>query len=67
MTMAMPEVKPVITGMGMMDTRRPTFSRAITSSITPDRRPAVSTPCRPYRADRVMRMAAMAPVGPLIW
>ena len=35
--------------------------------ITPAASDATNTPCKPYWATMPMRMALMAPVGPLIW
>ncbi len=66
MIMAIPEVKPVITGAGMYDTSLPILNIAAMTSIAPDRKPAMSTPCIPNLTESVSSIADIAPVGPEI-
>ena len=66
MIMAMPEVKPMITGMGMKPISRPRRKMPASRRRTPAAKQAKKTPCRPYCATMPMRTALMAPVGPEI-
>ena len=65
--MAMPLVKPITTLVGMKLTSLPRRSSPASRITTPAARLATNTPCRPYCATMVIRMALMAPVGPEIW
>ena len=65
MTVAMPAVKPVVTGWGMNWIRRPRRKRPIATSITPASSPEISRPARPYLAWMGARMTMKAAVGPL--
>lgn len=64
MMMAMPEVKPMMTGIGMKPMRRPSFKSPAASSSTPAAKQAKKTPCSPYCATMPMSTALIAPVGP---
>ena len=63
---AIPEVKPVITGAGMYETSLPILRTAAITRIAPEIKPARRTPCMPYFTERVRRIADIAPVGPEI-
>lgn len=64
---AIPDVKPVITGAGINAMNLPNLSSPIISRNTPEIKPAIQTPCRPYFWASTIKTALMAPVGPLIW
>ena len=67
MMMAMPEVKPMMTGIGMKLIKRPSLKTPANSSRTPAAKQAKNTPCRPYSATMPTSTALIAPVGPEIW
>lgn len=67
MIIAMPLVKPMTTLVGMKLTSLPRRRMPASRIITPAASDARNTPCKPYWATMPMRMALMAPVGPLIW
>ena len=67
MTVAMPAVKPVVTGWGMNSMSRPRRIAPIATSRTPAMRPAVSSPERPYLVTIGARMTMNAAVGPVTW
>ncbi|MPM42193.1 hypothetical protein SDC9_88856 [bioreactor metagenome] len=64
MIIAIPDVKPVMTGMGINETKFPSLRTPAISKMTPDMKQAINTPCRPNCATRVIRIADIAPVGP---
>ena len=66
-TVAMPAVKPVVTGWGMNSTRRPRRAAPIATSSIPAMRPAVSSPERPKRDTIGARTTTKAAVGPVTW
>ena len=66
MITAMPEVKPVMTGMGMNAVSLPSLKQAASTISTPARNVATNMPFRPYWLTTPISTAAMAPVGPEI-
>ena len=64
MMIAMPDVKPMMTGIGMKLMSRPSRSAPAMSSNTPA---AKHTPCSPCAATMPTSTALIAPVGPEIW
>ena len=64
---AMPDVKPMMTGIGIKLMRRPSLRTPASSSSTPAAKQAKNTPCRPYVATMPTNTALIAPVGPEIW
>ena len=67
MMIAMPDVKPMITGIGMKPMSRPSRSTPAASSKMPAAKHAKNTPCSPCVATMPMSTALIAPVGPEIW
>ena len=67
MTVAMPAVKPVVTGCGMNSMSLPRRASPITSRITPAISPAVRRPPMPYSREMGARMTMNAAVGPVTW
>ena len=66
-TVAMPAVKPVVTGCGMNSTSRPRRAAPIPTSRRPAMRPAVRSPERPKRDTIGPRTTTKAAVGPVTW
>ena len=64
---AIPEVKPVITGEGMKEVRFPSLNKPAINKMAPAIKVATKTPAKPWVAIIPIRMAAIAPVGPEIW
>ena len=64
-TVAMPVVKPVVTGWGMNCIRRPRRATPIATKSTPAMKPAVSRPLRPYWVTMGARITTNAAVGPV--
>ena len=67
MMIAMPDVKPIMTGIGMKLMSRPSRSTPAMSSNTPAAKHAKNTPCSPCAATMPTSTALIAPVGPEIW
>jgi hypothetical protein len=67
MTVAIPVVKPVVTGCGMNSMKAPSRATPITMSRMPARSPAVSSPESPNFEAMGARMTMNAAVGPLTW
>ena len=65
--MAMPLVKPITTLVGIKLTSLPRRNTPQSRMTTPAASEATNTPCKPYCATMVMRIALIAPVGPEIW
>jgi len=66
-TVAIPAVKPVVTGCGMYSISRPSRSRPIPTRMAPAIRPAVRSPDRPKRAWIGASTTTKAAVGPVTW
>ena len=66
-TVAIPAVKPVVTGCGMNSTNRPSRAAPIPTSRRPAIRPAVSSPESPKRETIGARTTTKAAVGPVTW
>lgn len=64
MMIAMPDVKPIMTGIGMKLMSRPSRSTPAMSSNTPAAKHAKNTPCSPCAATMPTSTALIAPVGP---
>ncbi len=64
MTVAMPAVKPVVTGWGMNSMSRPNRSSPMSTSTAPARSPESNSPPRPCLATMGARMTMNAAVGP---
>ncbi|GAB7196901.1 hypothetical protein OS31_33750 [Dickeya oryzae] len=64
MVMAIPDVKPSVTGNGMYSISRPSRHSPISSKKTPESRVATSSPERPNCCDTGLRMTTNAAVGP---
>ena len=63
---AMPDVNPLITGIGINEISLPRCSTPAITRIMPASTVATNTPCKPYCAIMDINIAAMAPVGPEI-
>ena len=63
---AIPLVNPLITLPGINDTILPSFKKEAINNKSPDSKEAAKTPCRPYCALKPIKIALIAPVGPLI-
>ena len=66
-TVAMPAVKPVVTGYGMNWMKRPRRAAPIATRRTPAMRPAVRSPEMPWRVTIGARITTNAAVGPVTW
>ena len=66
-TVAMPAVKPVVTGCGMNWMRRPSRANPIATRNTPAISPEISRPERPCFVTIGARMTMKAAVGPVTW
>ena len=64
MTVAIPVVKPVVTGYGMNWMRWPSRATPIATSSRPAMKPAVSSPESPYLVTMGARITTNAAVGP---
>ena len=64
-TVAMPAVKPVVTGWGMNSMSRPSRASPITIRMTPPSIPASSSPASPNCVKMGARMTMNAAVGPV--
>ena len=62
--MAMPEVKPSVTGSGMYSISRPRRASPISSRNTPEISVATSRPARPNCCETGYRITTKAAVGP---
>ena len=67
MTVAIPAVKPVVTGCGMNWISRPSRATPIANRRTPANSPAVSSPASPSRDTMGARITTNAAVGPVTW
>jgi hypothetical protein len=66
-TVAIPVVKPVVTGCGMYWMSLPIRAMPIATSINPAMNPAVSSPVSPWADTIGARMTTNAAVGPVTW
>ena len=66
MMIAIPEVKPVITGAGINEVNVPNRRIPARSNKIPAKNVASNTPCIPCVAAIDIKIAAIAPVGPEI-
>ena len=67
MTVAIPVVKPVVTGYGMNLIRVPSRNAPMAMRRTPAMNPAVSRPASPCLETMGARMTTNAAVGPVTW